>query len=174
MAILLHALFNAIVVFFFPNGSLLMATIIGLVGSGVVTLLIYLGFREERKWLVESLDQKIVDLLKTELTIDEQEWLADFMSQQTGVSFAEVRASQFYESLNDILEPIAQQFPRKSKLLKRIVLQQAQISIKRKVLKELQDGKRRLELEQEIAQMQDNVINLRRDAGGCMMMPLEY
>jgi hypothetical protein len=173
MAILLHSFFNSIVVFFFPEGSLVMATILGLGGLGVVAWVVYLGLREERKWLVESLDQNMVDLLNSELTLDEQEWLTDILNSQAGVSFGEVRASQFYESLHQVLEPIAKQFPGKSEILENIVLLQAQIGIKRKVLKKLYYSKRRVSIEREILEMQEEVKQLRKEAGECMMIYIQ-
>ena len=86
---------------------------------------------------------------------------------------AEVRASQVYEVLDDFLKPVVQQFPRKAAVMERIVLQQAQIGIKRRVQEEVADAELQERLEQEIAQLQKDTKRLRREAGASAMTYLQ-
>jgi hypothetical protein len=174
-AILVHVSFNGVVLAAAVGEQLrvLGAVVIGFGGLTVTALFIFLGLREQRQWLVESLDQHMVDLVNADLTPQEREWLADTLDQEAGVTVAEVRASQAYEALEDVLDPIAKQFPRKAELMERIVLQQAQIGIKRRVLDELDDDAMKRQLAHEIARRREDTKRLRREAGLCAMTYLQ-
>ena len=74
-AILIHTLFNGVVLAV-PDGGFLRAIAavgIGLAGFGVIVLFILRGLQQEQKWLVESLDQRMLDLVHADLTPEEQE-----------------------------------------------------------------------------------------------------
>lgn len=171
VAILIHALFNGAVLMLqaspFLGGLLTMAS--GLTGFGAVVWFVLRGLREERRWLLESMDEVMIDLVDGELTPEEREWLTATLDHQAGVSVAEVRASQSYEALDEILEPVARQFPDKVELMKRIVLQQAQINIKRRVRNQIENPVLRQEVTEEIDRLVAETKVLRREAGGCVM-----
>lgn len=171
VAILVHVLFNGAVVVLQTRQGLggLLSIASGLAGFGAVVWFVLLGLREERRWLMESLDQGMIDLVNAELTPEEQKWMAATLDRQAGVSVAEVRAGQSYHVLDEILEPAARQFPDKVELLKRIVLQQAQINIKRRVRDEVADPALRQEVAEEIDRLVAETKQLRREAGGCVM-----
>jgi RsiW-degrading membrane proteinase PrsW (M82 family) len=166
-AVLVHAFFNTSVVAAPIDESTEILTVvgIGLGGFGATILFIYLGLREEQRWLMESLDQRMVDLLNADLTPEEREWLDETLDRQAGVSIAEVRASQAYEILDEILGPVARKFPRKAEQIERIVLQQAQIGIKRRVQEEVHDTETKGRLGQEIARLEEDTRQLRKKAG---------
>lgn len=146
-AILLHALFNAVVQKAPLSQTLVvgLAIGIGLAGVALIGLFITLGLREERAWLAETLDR------------------------QVGVSSAEVRAAQAYGSLDEMLEPISQQFPQKAEQIQALLLQQAQMGIKRKVRQQVDDEKLQEQLEQEIAQLRAKMESLRKEIGPYVM-----
>ena len=171
VAILVHALFNGAVLMLHTRQVLggLLSMVSGLTGFGAVVWFVLRGLREERRWLLESIDETMIDLVNAELTPEEREWMAATLDRQAGVSVAEVRASQSYEVLDEILEPVAQQFPDKAELLKRIVLQQARINIKRRVRDEITDPVLRQEMAQEIDRLVAEAKDLRQEAGGCVM-----
>jgi RsiW-degrading membrane proteinase PrsW (M82 family) len=166
-AIVVHALFNGFVVLLPVHGSegALAAVGIGLSGFALTIFFIFLGLREQQKWLAESLDEHMVDLLNAELTPQEQAWLTETLDQQAGVSVAEVRASQAYEMLEDILDPIYRQFPRQAEQMEHIVLQQAQIGIKRRLWEDVDDAGVKMQLGHEIARLEEDIKRLRKEAG---------
>lgn len=146
-AILLHALFNGVVQKAPLSQTLVVALAmgLGLAGVALIGFFIMLGLREEREWLAETLDR------------------------QVGVSSAEVRAAQAYGSLDEMLEPIAQQFPQKAEQIEALLLQQAQMGIKRKVRQQVDDEKLQEQLEQEIAQLRAKMESLRKEIGPYVM-----
>jgi len=146
-AIALHSAFNA-AVHAAPLGDALvvvLAVAIGLAGVGMIVLFITLGLGEERKWLEETLDREV------------------------GVSAAEMRAAQAYGSLDEVMKPIVRQFPRKAEQVERLLLKQAQIGIKRKVLQRVQDPQVRERLEGEITRLRAEMEALRKEVGLCVM-----
>ncbi|MBN1955407.1 MAG: PrsW family intramembrane metalloprotease [Anaerolineae bacterium] len=165
-AVLIHTLFNVVAVAI-PSAAwgMLGAAFIGLGGLAATTLYIFLGLDEQHQWLAESLDQKMVDLVKADLTAEEQEWLAEMLDREAGITVAEVRASQAYDAIDDILEPIAAQFPHKAELMKRIVLQRAQVGIKRRILEKTVNPMAIKLLTEEIARLEENTRQLRKEAG---------
>jgi len=142
VAVLLHALFNGVVYADLPgSGAVILPIAIGLVGVGSVVGFIMLGLQEERRWLAETLDRGL------------------------GVTAAEVRAAQAYGSLEEVLRPIAQQFPRKAEQVERLLLLQAQMGIKRKVRQQTEDPRLRAQLDESIAQLRAEMERLRREVG---------
>lgn len=167
VAIVVHALFNGFVVLLPAQGSqgVLAAVGIGLGGLGLTIFFIFLGLREQQKWLVESLDQHMIDLLNADLTPQEQAWLAETLDRQAGVSVAEVRASQAYEVLDKVLKPVRRQFPRKAEQMELIVLYQAQIGIKRRLREEVSDPEVKAQLDREVARLEKDAKKLRKEVG---------
>lgn len=147
-AMLLHAAFNTVT----QSGALsrtLQALIpigIGFSGVGLIAYFISLGLREQKQWLADTLGLKV------------------------GVTGAEVRAAQSYSSLEELLEPITQQFPQKTEQVMALVLRQAQLGIRRKVQEKLDDPKQKEQLTQEIAQMQTEMEKLRKAIGPYVMI----
>jgi hypothetical protein len=119
--------------------------VIGLAGVGLIALFINIGLREERQWLGETLNR------------------------QVGVTAAEARAAQAYGNLDEVLKPIAQQFPQKAEQVEALLLQQAQMGIKRKVEQRLDDPKLKEQLAQEIAQLRVEMERLRKEIGPYVM-----
>lgn len=145
-AMILHGVFNAITQADLPNALLAIIPIgIGFAGVGLIAYVISLGLREQKQWLADTLDRKV------------------------GVTGAEVRAAQSYSSLEEMLEPIAKQFPQKTEQVMALVLRQAQLGIKRKVQEKLNDPKQKDQLAQEIAQMQAEMEKLRKAIGPYVM-----
>lgn len=146
-AILLHASFNGISRSSALSESLttVMAVGIGLAGVGLIGFFINLGLHEERQWLAETLDR------------------------QVGVTAAESRMVQSYASLDEFLQPIIEQFPREAEQVEAFLLRQAQLGIKRKVQQRVNDPKLQEQLGQEIAQLQAEMNQIRRDVGVYVM-----
>jgi len=148
IAITLHVIFNA-VVSAAPLGETAIAVLavgIGLTGVGAIVLFIFLGLREQRTWMSEMLDHRV------------------------GVTAAEARAVQSYgDQLDELLKPIAEQFPRKATQVRKLILLQAQLGIKRKVLQKIDDPKMHAGLERDIARLQQEMEQLRKDVGLCVM-----
>ncbi|MGD1995165.1 MAG: PrsW family glutamic-type intramembrane protease [Anaerolineae bacterium] len=142
-AILIHALFNLVAWRTSATGSLgaLVGMGIGLAGVGLIVLFIFLGLREERAWL------------------------ADTLNREVGVTDAEVRAAQSYGSLEEILKPITKQFPKEAKQVQALVLKQAQMGIKRKVQQRVKNPKLQERLGRDITQLQEEMEELRKDVG---------
>jgi RsiW-degrading membrane proteinase PrsW (M82 family) len=147
-AAVLHALFNAITQMPRLSQTLkgILPIIIGFAGVGLIAYVINLGLKEQQQWLAETLDRKV------------------------GVSGAEVRAAQAYGTLDEMLEPITQQFPQKTEQVMALVLKQAQLGIKRKVHDKLDDAHQRSILSQEIAALQEEMEALRKAVGPYVMV----
>ena len=146
-AVLLHAFFNGIsrAAPLAELAAVALAVAIGLAGVGLIALFINLGLHEERRWLGETLNR------------------------QVGVTAAEARAAQAYGNLDEVLKPIAQQFPQKAEQVEILLLQQAQMGIKRKVEQRLDDPKLKEQLAQEIAQLRAEMERLRKEIGPYVM-----
>jgi RsiW-degrading membrane proteinase PrsW (M82 family) len=147
-AIVLHAVFNAIAkVNWVPEGlTTPLAVVLGLSGVGLIATFISWGLREEGKWMLETLNRK------------------------TNVTAAEARAAQSISTIAELLEPIAEQFPEKAEQVEGLVLKQAQLGIKRKVLERLEEPGLRDRLEEEVAQMQVEMEGLRTEIGPYVMI----
>ncbi len=146
-AILLHAFFNGISRTPALSESLttIVAVGIGLAGVGLIGFFINLGLQEERQWLAETLDRRV------------------------GVTAAESRMVQSYASLDEFLQPIVKQFPREAEQVEAFLLRQAQLGIKRKVQQRVNDPKLQEQLGQEVAQLQAEMNQIRRDVGVYVM-----
>ncbi len=146
-AILLHAFFNGISRAPALSESLttIVAVGIGLAGVGLIGFFINLGLREEQQWLAETLDRRV------------------------GVTAAESRMVQSYASLDEFLQPIIEQFPREAEQVEAFLLRQAQLGIKRKVQQRVSDPKLQEQLGQEVAQLQAEMNQIRRDVGVYVM-----
>jgi RsiW-degrading membrane proteinase PrsW (M82 family) len=151
MAVLLHAFFNSIAKADWLRDLLGETAIVpvqvglGLAGVGLIALFISLGLREQRQWFAETLDRKM------------------------GVTGAEVRAAQAYASIDEVLEPIIEQFPAQAEQVSALLLRQAQMGIKRKVQQRLDDSKLGEQLGKEIAQLQAEMEKLRKEIGPYVM-----
>lgn len=146
-AVLLHVFFNAVSKSgFFPQGiQVPLQVVLGLAGVGLIAFFITLGLREQRLWFAETLDRKM------------------------GISGAEVRAAQAYTSIDEVLEPLAKQFPRQAEKVSGLLLRQAQMGIKRKVQQQLEDEKIRAQLETEIIRLKAEMEQLRKEIGPYIM-----
>lgn len=147
-AILLHAAFNAISkAGLVPQGLVTpLAVAIGLAGVGLIAFFISWGLREEGQWMLETLNRTV------------------------NVSAAEARAAQAIATIDELLEPIAQQFPQKAEDVEALVLRQAQLGIKRKILGQLDDAEMKADLALEIEQMQAEMERLRKEIGAYVMV----
>ena len=175
LAVGIHALFNGTALIAqqanLPSQlgqslGVILALLIGLGGFAATVLFILLGLRKQQQWLAESLDQRMVDLLDADLSPEERSWLTEVLDQEAGVSIAELRASQAYSMIDDILKPIAKLFPRRAEQIQRIALQQAQLSIKRRVQEEMEDAGEKDRIQVEIVRLEKDTRRLRREAGG--------
>jgi RsiW-degrading membrane proteinase PrsW (M82 family) len=150
-AILLHAFFNSVAKTYWLSDLVGEAAVVpmqvglGLAGVGLIALFITLGLREQRQWFAETLDRKM------------------------GVTGAEVRAAQAYSSIDDVLEPITEQFPAQAEQVSALLLRQAQMGIKRKVQQQLDDPKLQKEVGEEIAELQAEMEKLRKEIGPYVM-----
>jgi RsiW-degrading membrane proteinase PrsW (M82 family) len=150
-AILLHAFFNSASKTYWLSDLVGEGVVVpvqvglGLAGVGLIALFITLGLREQRQWFAETLDRKL------------------------GVTGEEVRAAQAYSTIDDILEPITEQFPQQAEQVSALLLRQAQMGIKRKVQQQLDDPKLVKELGGEIAQLQVEMEQLRKEIGPYVM-----
>jgi RsiW-degrading membrane proteinase PrsW (M82 family) len=150
-AILLHAFFNSVAKTYWLSdllgeGAVVPVQVgIGLAGVGLIALFITLGLREQRQWFAETLDRKM------------------------GVSGAEVRAAQAYSTIDEILEPIVEQFPDQAEQVSALLLCQAKMGIKRKVQQRLDDPALERQIEREIADLQAEMEGLRKEIGPYVM-----
>jgi RsiW-degrading membrane proteinase PrsW (M82 family) len=146
-AILLHATFNSVAQAGFVSERMMvpLQVGIGLAGVALIAFFITLGLREQRRWFAETLDRKM------------------------GVSGAEVRAAQAYASIDEVLEPIAGQFPQKAEQVSALLLRQAQMGIRRKVQQQLDDPRVKEEIGTEIAQLHAEMERLRKEIGPYVM-----
>jgi RsiW-degrading membrane proteinase PrsW (M82 family) len=120
---------------------------IGFVGLVLIIFFVVLGLLEQRQWFAETLDSRV------------------------GVTRAEAQATQIYgdDDLDEILEPIAKQFPNQTKQLSALLLLQAQIGIKRKVQQQLDDPELKKEVGVEIDRLQTEIEQLRKEIGPYLM-----
>jgi hypothetical protein len=125
--------------------AVVLAVVVGLAGVGLIAFFINTGLREERQWMGETLNR------------------------QVGVTAAEMRAAQAYGNLEEVLKPIAQQFPQKAEQVEALLLQQARIGIRRKVEQRLDDPEIKEQLTQEIAQQRAEMERLRKEIGPYVM-----
>jgi len=147
-AILLHALFNSVAkVDLFSAGLQVPLQVgIGLVGVGMIAFFISMGLREEQAWFAETLDRKM------------------------GVTGAEVRAAKAYATIDEVLVPIAEQFPEQAEQVEALVLRQAQLGIKRKVQQQVTDPKLQEKLAAEVARLKGEMEELRAEIGPYIMV----
>ncbi len=167
VAVLVHALFNSAVLLthIFGDFGVHVALGIAVVGFVALAYFINVGLNDEQRWIRESFDQHLMDLINADLSPEEQAWLRQTLDEEGGVTVAEVRASQIYYVLMDILEPVARKFPKKARLMESIVQQQTQIAIKRQMLRRLTHSEDRKRQQTEIAELEARVKALRREAG---------
>jgi RsiW-degrading membrane proteinase PrsW (M82 family) len=146
-AVLLHAFFNGIshAAPLPEMAAVVLAVVVGLAGVGLIAFFINTGLREERQWMGETLNR------------------------QVGVTAAEMRAAQAYGNLEEVLKPIAQQFPQKAEQVEALLLQQARMGIRRKVEQRLDDPEIKEQLTQEIAQQRAEMERLRKEIGPYVM-----
>lgn len=182
LAIGIHSLFNSAALFAqhanLPSPldqslGVILALLIGLGGFAVIVQFILLGLRKQQQWLTESLDQRMVDRLNQDLSSEERVWLAEVLDQEAGVTVAELKASQSFILIDDILAPVAEQFPRKAEEIERIALQQAQIAIKRRLHEEMEDEDEKERIQTEIDRLEEDTRRLRRAAGSSAMAYLK-
>ncbi len=147
-AIVLHALFNSVAKVDLVSAGLRvpLQVGIGLTGVGMIALFISLGLREEQEWFAETLDRKM------------------------GVTGAEVRAAKAYATIDEVLQPIAEQFPEQAEQVEALVLRQAQMGIKRKVQQQLDDPRLQEKLGQEVARLKAEMEELRDEIGPYIMV----
>ncbi len=147
-AILLHATFNSVSKTALVPDTLVLplSVAIGLGGVGLIAFFISLGLKEQREWLAETLDR------------------------QMGVTGAEMRAAQSYATIDEVLEPIAKQFPLQVEQIEQLLLYQAQMGIKKKVQQEIDDPKTKEQLGAEIAVIQEEMEQLRKEIGPYVMV----
>jgi len=143
LAIALHMAFN-FVAWLSSAGQgwgVIAAVAIGLSGVGLIVFFIFRGLTEEREWLAETLDRKL------------------------GVTSAEVKAAQAYADIEEIMRPIAKQFPQQAEQVESMLLIQARMGIKQKVKNLTDDPKLQKILDQEIAEMHEEMDRLRKQVG---------
>lgn len=134
-AILLHALFNRFI------ETPIIGIIVGLTGVGLIAFFIARGLQEQREWLTETLNK------------------------QVGVIDADRRATQSYGTIDDMIQPLIDQFPKKADEIRDLLLCQAQLGIKRKVQQQLDNAKLKAQLDPEIDQLQVKIKHLRSEIG---------
>jgi hypothetical protein len=95
--------------------------------------------------------------------------MGETLNRKVGVTAAEARAAQAYGNLDEVLKPIAQQFPQKAEQVEELLLQQAQMGIKSKVEQRLDDPQLKEQLTKEIAQLRAEMERLRKEIGPYVM-----
>lgn len=144
VAILIHVGFNTIV----DDGVSLIATL----GLGVFSVLF------------------IVVIIQQGLKI-QQAWIGEMLGALDHVTLGEAMAAQRIRSVNDILAPLTRQFGTdKASLAFSLVLMQAKIGIKRKLLKTVQDEKTCRELEADVQRITADMNKLRKRIGPYCML----
>jgi RsiW-degrading membrane proteinase PrsW (M82 family)/rRNA-processing protein FCF1 len=167
IAVLIHALFNSAVLLTHIFGDFGVNIALGIAAIGFVALAYFInvGLNDEQRWIKESFDRRLMDLVNADLTAEERAWLKQTLEEEGGVTVAEVRASQIYQVLMDVLEPVARKFPKRAKLMESIVQQQTQIAIKRQVLQRLTRPADQKRQQAEIVELEARLKALRQEAG---------
>lgn len=167
IATLIHALFNGAVLLTHNLGDFGVNIALSIAAFGFIALIYFIsvGLNDEQRWIRESFDQHLMDMVNADLTTEEQVWLKKTLDEEGGVTVAEVRASQIYYVLMDILEPVARKFPKKAKLMENIVQQQTQIAIKRQILQRLTSPEDQKRQQAEISELEARLKVLRKEAG---------
>lgn len=143
-AIGLHMTFNNIVSRNEELGVLapLLALGVALLGLGLVATIIFVGLREERRWILEKLKADV------------------------GVSAGESKVVQEMANFDTLLAPISQRFGiEKRKQVEAFLHIQAQLGIKRKAQEKTQDPLARAEIGTEVIALQEQIDVLRRRVG---------
>lgn len=167
VAVVIHALFNSAVLLTHIFSDFGVHIALGIAAGGFIALIYFInvGLKDEQRWIKESFDQHLMDLVNADLTTEERAWLKQTLDEEGGVTVAEIRASQIYFVLMDILEPVSRKFPKKAKLMESIVQQQTQIAIKRQILRRLTRPADQKRQQAEIAELQARLKALRQEAG---------
>lgn len=143
-ATLIHAGFNAIT----DNElSFIHAVAFGFVGTGLIIAIIQKGLKTQQIWIVESLG------------------MTDRITPNEAI------AVQRIHNLDDVLSPVTKQFgPKKALQTEALLLKQAEIGIKRKILEKTLDEKKREDLESKIQSIAADMDNLRKAIGPYCML----
>lgn len=144
VSIALHMVFNTMV----SAGAFLAAAIIfGLTGMGLIWYVIQRGLKVQKEWVGEKL------------------------GAEDRVTKEETRAVKKIEDLDELLKPVGKQFGgAKIPLVKEMILKQAEIGIKRKLLDSTPSEGKRGEIEVIIKRLAGEMELLRREIGFYCMM----
>ncbi len=141
-AVSLHIAFNNTVSREMGLLTPLIALGIALGGLVLVAVLIFVGLREERGWILEKLKMDV------------------------GVSAGESKVVQEMANFDTLLAPISQRFgDEKRKQVEEFLRLQAQLGIKRKTQEKTQDPIERAEIGTEVIALQEQMNALRRQVG---------
>lgn len=145
-AMTLHITFNNVVNLQLGLLTQLLAIVLGLGGVGLVIVFIFWGLAQERRWLQETLNEKL------------------------HVSEEEANIIQHLADLDVLLEPVQKRFGKqKAAQVQHFLYLEAQMGIKREVEEKTTDPKRHAELEAQIEQMEGELDKARRHVGVYVM-----
>lgn len=145
-AMSLHITFNNVVNLELGLLTQLLAIVLGLGGVGLVIVFIFWGLRDEKRWLRETLNEKL------------------------HVSEEEASIVQHLDDLDTLLEPVQNRFGKqKAGQVRHFMYLEAKMGIKREADVKTADPKRHAELEAQIQRMEGELDKARRDVGFYVM-----
>ncbi|MBI5825590.1 MAG: PrsW family intramembrane metalloprotease [Chloroflexi bacterium] len=140
----IHMIFNTMVS---AGAFLIVAVIFGLTGMASIWVVIKRGLNIQKEWVGEKL------------------------GMEDRVTKEETKAVKKIETLDELLKPVAKQFGEaKVPVVREMILKQAEIGIKRKLIESTPSDSKRREIESIIQQLAKDMELLRKQAGFYCMM----
>lgn len=168
VAVATHGLFNALALSVSQDGlGTLGAFALALAGFELMLTFIRLGLQQEKRWLEEGLGAASLASPNRQMSPATRQQLEETLRDQAEVPLAEIQATQDYEAIDEFLDPLRKQFPDYARDMERIIFQQAQASIKRRLMWEVNDHKLRERLQAEIVALETSIKQLRKQVGPC-------
>jgi len=147
LAMLIHIGFNNLVTRVNDGMLLIYAAACGLISAGLIAFVIMRGLKTGKIWLEESL------------------------GMTDRVTSGEAAVVTRMEIIDDILEPLAEQFgDEKASQIKDFLTKQARLGFMRKSVERLTDERMKRGIEEEIAKLRDQVDVARRKVGSYAML----
>jgi RsiW-degrading membrane proteinase PrsW (M82 family) len=151
IAMLLHVGFNNLVTRVGSGLLLLYAAVTGIASAGMIAYVIKRGLKSGKIWLEESL------------------------GMTDRVTSGEAAVVTRMESVDDILEPLAERFgEKKAAEIKDFLTKQARLGFMRKSIERLSDERMKRATEEEIAKLRTQVDEARRKVGSYAMLFLRH
>jgi RsiW-degrading membrane proteinase PrsW (M82 family) len=148
-AVAFHLAFNNMVDRVSSGLLILFAAFLGIGGAFLIGLVMRIGLSHERDWIEEKL------------------------GMEDRVTVQEARVVQRFSEMSHLLAPLAERFGNeKAAKIEKFLTTQAQLGIKRKTLEKLADEKMRQSVGKQMAELQKQMDEARREVGAYAMLYL--